>query len=200
MARQIELDRDELKEKMIQTAFQLVEKGGPKALSARKISTNLDVSIGTLYNVVNSLDIIKFHVKARILDQFFNKLRENAGTNNWDKNTLHNIADIYLAFVTENKNLWRLVLEETSTPYPLWYLKEISDLFTYLESILASITGISLKTAKQSIFVLWAGLQGLSSLYQLNKINIVSETSFEEHVKFLLDSHILGITTFENQK
>ena len=65
MGRRSDHSREEIRQMALQAAESIVTEGGYKALSARKVASEIGYTVGTLYLVFENLDELVLYVNGR---------------------------------------------------------------------------------------------------------------------------------------
>lgn len=175
MARRKDHSPKELKEMILNAAWDLIGTEGQSALTARKIAAHIGYAPGTIYNIYKSMDDLQWALNARLLDMMHDAL--SAPT--YDKlsltDNLRHMADIYADFTKEQRTYWLMVYTHRATqknPAPEWYLEKVSMLFTPLEEILKP------HLPKNEIAIqarmLWSAIHGIYFLEATGKTPLIT--------------------------
>jgi AcrR family transcriptional regulator len=204
MARRSDHTRDELHELIITTAINIMENEGFAALSARKISSEIGYSAGTIYNVYKSMDDLIVTINARSLDIMaiqIENLPRIASQAPCDQ--LKAMAKIYLGFVHIHKERWFALFTHrlpAGHSLPPDFATKIAALFAPIERIILSLYAQSdteearRKAAKLAARTLWASVHGICFIDQSGKMPLVSEQhSAENMVNCLIDNFVAGL-------
>ncbi|TIX63603.1 MAG: helix-turn-helix transcriptional regulator, partial [Mesorhizobium sp.] len=63
------LDKEEMSERVIAIAENLIEAGGAENLKARTIATEAGIAVGSIYNLFRDIDDLHRAVNMRLLDR-----------------------------------------------------------------------------------------------------------------------------------
>ena len=191
---------EELRELILKSATELIEKGGLAALSAREIARAIGYSPGTLYNVFENLDDLVLTIEGRMLDRLSALLGEQASSAD-PRDRIFRLAHAYLRFTHENPKLWNLLFEHhlpANQAMPSWYQSKLEGLMALVEQALAPrMAGSSDDEVRRAARVLWAGVHGITSLSTADKLATITTDTATPLVDDLLKTYILG---FESRK
>lgn len=203
MARRSDHTRDELHELIISAAIEIMENEGFSALSARKISTQIGYSAGTIYNVYASMDDLIVTINARSLDIMAQQI---ANLPTLDTQTpsdqLKAMARIYLDFVHSHKERWFALFTHrlpAGHSLPPDFATKIAALFSPIEGAIedlytASDAAGSNKGARLAARTLWASVHGICFIDQSGKMPLVSaQHNAENMVNCLIDNFVSGL-------
>jgi AcrR family transcriptional regulator len=196
MARRADHSREELSELALAAARDLAARQGLQALTARNVAKAIGYSPGTLYNLFEDLDDLVLHLNGRTLDELDVALSRAARTGE-PQHDLGQLLDLYLQFVQDNRNLWRVLFDhpaDTERAVPQWYLDKVGRLLGRIEEILRPLFDQDARDAPASAArVLWASLHGICSLSESGKLRAVTDRSAREMAEFLVDCLIAGL-------
>jgi AcrR family transcriptional regulator len=190
MARRSDHTREELTELAIDAAVELIEERGIAAFSARQVAAKIGYTVGTIYNVFGSYDVLLFHVHARTLDHWYDFLQ--ARLKRAKSDPLRVLARGYVEYARTHYNRWLALFEhhrDKSTPTPEWYQARIERFFAMLEDMIPSAAG---RKAKRDAQVLWAGIHGISMLSLTGRLELVGAEPTDTLVNALIDNYVDG--------
>lgn len=177
---------DELRELILTSARDIIEKDGLAGLSARTIARRIGYSPGTLYNVFDNIDELVLHVEARLLKDLDDALT-SIPRNGDPQAHLREIAQVYLTFTQQRPRLWNLLFEHhlpASFTVPEWYRLHLDRLLSVVESAISDVTPhVGEDVTRRAARVLWAGVHGITSLATADKLSSISK----EHASVLID-------------
>lgn len=133
--------REDLKERLIAAAYELVEAHGLKSLRARDIAEKAGCALGGLYTVFPDLDALVLHVHSRTLRAMDIALRQSVPASASVRGTFKHLALGYLRFARENYNLWSALFEHRlpeGARMPEWLQAEQAFLIRLIAVPLAS--------------------------------------------------------------
>jgi len=157
--------REELRERILSAAEELVSQSGAAGLTARRLADRIGYSVGTLYNFFEDLDDLVVHMNARTLDRLYAACAR-VTRRHGPEEALRAYARAYLRFTKDHHRLWVMLLDGSSHHHrelPDWYQAKVERLHGLVEEVLAPLIP-SEKDRKRSARVLWASLHGISSL------------------------------------
>lgn len=191
MARRSDHSRDELKSLILDTAWDIVGKGGFDALTARAVATRIGYAPGTIYNLFESMDDLYLHVSARTLDKLYEAL------SNPKIDSLKAMARTYMEFARTARPYWLMLFAHQlpdGTEPPEWYREKIERPFTLLEGLLAPyFTPRQGKKRKLAARTLWAAIHGIVFLEETAKIQKADkQSSSMDMAEFLIDNFVCG--------
>ncbi|MDY0029157.1 MAG: TetR/AcrR family transcriptional regulator [Pseudobdellovibrionaceae bacterium] len=174
MARRKDHSREELKEMILSTAWDIIESGGVGRLTAREISKKIGYVPGTIYNIFPSMDVLHLHVNAMTLNLLAEKLEKAAQRSRGKslEERLLGLARAYLAFAQMYRPFWMALfsddlsgLKETQS----WYGQAIEDVFQPLEGILREDCPNKPGIREES-HILWSSVHGITYLWATGKL------------------------------
>ena len=127
MAGKREEKREDLRARLIDAARSRIMREGLANLRAREITQDAGCALGGLYTVFADLAELVIHVNSTTLKALEARLTLPETRDRTPTDRLRNLAQGYLGFAVENRNLWKALFEhyppETS-PTPQWHLDE----------------------------------------------------------------------------
>lgn len=196
MGRRSDHSREELYEMAMAEAEAIVVEEGWRKLTARSLAGRMGYSVGTLYNLFENADDILLHLNARTLDNLGKHLSE-IDLSGDPKADLKRMLEVYLAFISENRNLWTVLFEHYRSdeePVPEWYLECVGQVLALLEEALAPLFPEGKDAEKRrSARVLWSGLHGICSLAGSQKLGILTEEPVAALASDLINTYLSGL-------
>jgi AcrR family transcriptional regulator len=188
--------RNKIFESAIAAGNEIARSEGLGGLTARRIARNIGCSVGTLYNVFDSLDTLIIHVNGATFDALYEELN-NIEASNDGETTVNRVVDTYLNFVRENPNSWSVVFDHVwpqSYPLPQWYIDKIRRLLVPLAEALAPLfpSGQEDKIGQAAI-LLWSGLHGIQSLSSDAKLGFITSETAHDLSNAMVGTIIAGI-------
>jgi len=200
MARRSDHTREELKEMILKTSWDIIGKDGFEGLTARKIANKIGYAPGTIYNLFTSMEDLYIAINGQTLDLLYKVLScpECNDTNNSISDNVKKTALLYREFIQGYRPYW-LMLFTHSIPddmqAPDWYLEKVKRLFSPLEVLLQPLfTNKKTGDIKKAARVLWSSIHGLLFLEGTGKIPLITnnETAIEM-TNYLVDNFMSGI-------
>lgn len=199
MARRSDHTRDQLKEMILETSWDIVGKDGFAGLSARRIANDIGYAPGTIYNVFSSMDDLCLEVNGRTLDMLYDVLNGPA-CNDPKKPPIQNMkkmAALYMRFAHEYKPYWLMLFSHRmpeGQELQNWYQEKIDKLFDPLENLLQPLFPAKQdQKRKMAARVLWSSVHGLCFLQETGKIHLVGAKAPTDMAFYLIDTFVAGI-------
>ncbi|WP_120497927.1 TetR/AcrR family transcriptional regulator [Kiloniella sp. EL199] len=202
MARRVDHSPDELKMMILDAAQELVVAGGISELSARKIAQKIGYAPGTIYNVYANIDELILTLNGRTLEGLYDHLSMICFDNTTARlgSVNQNVEKLligYLAFIDENKSLWRLLFDHVPSNeegLPDWYNQRVSKLLGVIDQALSPL--LSERTSEERRHIsatLWASLHGIISLADKKKLDVVVSQSSHDVCSLLITTFLKGL-------
>ncbi len=196
MPRRPTLPPEELRERIVAVATQIIQERGLEAFTAREIARHIGYSPGTIYNVFRNLDAIILAIEGRMLERLEAKLREMPKNGDARAHLLE-VADSYVTFTHDNPQLWNLLFEHRMTngqKAPEEHQQRLDGLLQIIEEALGSfITDAEEGDLKRSARVLWASVHGITSLSTTDKLSNVTSDTAQPLVRDLVSTYLDGL-------
>jgi len=186
-------------ETILKVASELAAAEGLRGVGVRAIAAKLQISPGTLYNVIGDIDDIILHVNERTLIGLRDALR-NAATP--ERNPTTNVlaaAKAYVDFVRAHPRRWSMLIEyslATDKELPAWYHKTLDETIGTVDQLLRPLIA-GRRDRQRAVTVLWAALEGIASLTASGKLSLVNDEDPHVLVKLLI-SRFLG--TYQSEE
>lgn len=206
MARRNDHSRDELTALTIKISRKIVKKEGFSKLTARRIAEEIGYTPGTLYNMFGSMDGLYFAVNAQTLDEMLHALssHENYPPKADLVSRLKRMAEIYMDFARENKQLWLMVFMHSlpkGEKSPEWYREKVASLFLPLEELLIPLfTKNNKKDCSLAARVLWSSVHGICFMAQTEKTPLISNHGSVAMSEYLIDNFVSGLKNNARKK
>jgi AcrR family transcriptional regulator len=104
MGRRSDHSRTELQAMIIDEGHRQMSEVGYAHFSAREVAKRIGYSVGTLYNVFGSLDMLVVAINGRTLDQWRHHLEQRLETTS--DNRLHAAIEAYFEFAILHRHAW----------------------------------------------------------------------------------------------
>lgn len=140
MGRRSDHTRAELEELIIATGHALVAEVGYAGFSAREVAKRIGYSVGTLYNVFESLDDLMLAINSRTFVQWAASIAARLETAGEDRIAV--LVDSYFDFATANSNLWMAIYDHRlppGVPFPERYAQRRRGLTMMVEAEIARV-------------------------------------------------------------
>ncbi len=196
MARRSDHSKEEIKELAINHAYKLIEEKGEMGFKARDIAKRMGYTVGTIYYIFGSMENLRFHVSAKILDLFYN-IALTESSNKKNKLYFHITQFIKFSSSREYKNQWMFmyVFKGTSKEdVSDWYLEKAQRIFFLFVDALLPYTK-SKKTAVKAAQTILASLHGMCILSISEKLSKFKKLDLEAMAKQLVKNYLIGLNS-----
>lgn len=184
--------KKQLNELIINASIKLITEIGPSAFGTRAIAKEIGYSFGTIYHIYGDLETLRYHVRGRILDNWYNDLA--AGMPEAD-NKAQYLVDAYIDLSQQKPFLWAFVFALPSDPKenaPDWYIKSVENLFSLVIRALAPICE-NKKEAEFAARAIWPSVHGICVLAMAGKLDMVSSEGPKELAHRQLAIYLRGL-------
>lgn len=184
---------ENLKEKIVLIAREIIAEKGLSALTVRAVAQRAGCAVGMVYKALHGIDDILIHVNAITLDDLYRLIKDAVKGKKSMQKILSNIAYVYLGFHKEHPQYWSALFEyhyDDDYEVPEFFDKKIEIIFSTIENALLPHLGNDSHKAFTTARVLWAGIHGICTLSlrgSLSRVKIKTE-------KELIDQLVLGCT------
>lgn len=196
MARRSDHSREEIRQMALNAAEAIVAAEGYKGLSARKVASAIDYTVGTLYLVFENLEDIVLQVNGRTLDALYEWLRARRAKDADARDSLLALADAYIAYAETETPRWNMLFEyvaEQGNELPDWYLVKLSKVFGLAEAALKPLANHrSELEIQQAARVLWAAVHGICTLKIRHRMDLVGGQSTGEMARMMIGNFLQG--------
>ena len=193
MGRRYDHSSVELKELMLKSAEDLINAEGYRNLTARKISKQMNYSVGTLYNIFDNLNDIIMHVNARTLkkikNQFIKKTQDSP-------NDIVALAYTYINFWDTNTQLADMLFnykQPANLDIPSFVQNEINHIYQIIIDILMPKLNNNSELAQTTCAVLWGGLHGICVLTMGGKMGLFSSETAHKLGESFVSGYLKGV-------
>ncbi len=196
MARRSDHTREELHDIILEAATGIVANEGLRALSARRIATEIGYSPGSIYNLFTNLDDLIVHLNARTMDRLVASLETV-------RLTADPIVDVeaivtrFLEFESENPNLWAAIVQHVGAEgfsQPDWYVAKVDAAMSLAARAIApDATVLPPATAQLAVRALWASLHGITSLARAGKLRATETMTADAMAHHLTETYLRGL-------
>ncbi len=193
MARRNDNTREELKTMAIASGLRILDKNGLSGLSARKITSDMGYTIGTLYQVFNNYDDLILHMRAEVLDELQKILAQATDPQSSVRENIHSLGISYLSFARDSNSRWLLLFNQTDkfgALLPEWYKIKLQALFHVIEEVISPFPMNQNKNRGEEAKILWAGVHGICVLAITNKLERVDSKPAEQLIERFLENYL----------
>ncbi len=197
MPKKIMDSREELRTAMIDAAERIITEQGVEALTARRLAADLNIAVGTTYNVFRQMDDLVGEVNARTISKITSIITNVDKTTRKSDELLMAYADAYIGFVTSNANTWAALFVGEIDPESETHKHNLSQtlhLFSYIEDALRTVSPQADDTEiKASARALWAAVHGMLSLVAHGRHSILGLSNIRDTISVLISTHVAGM-------
>jgi len=197
MGRRNDHTREELKELILKTSWNIVGKYGFEGLTARHVAKEIGYAAGTIYNIFESMDVLCLLINARTLD-ILHQAIAGPECNDPEKSPAENMVALamqYMDFVHQYRPYWLMLFNpvfEDSSQVKSWYQKKMDELLVPLERLLDPLFGPGEAGKRQmAAGILWSSVHGFCLLHETGKIPLKSVPG--ETLAHMIETYIRGI-------
>lgn len=190
------MKKNNLKKRVFDSAWQIVENEGMEQLNIRKLAHLSSCSLGSVYNAFGSFQDLQLHINANILTKLYRILNETIEQAIREKKSLRmvfkDLGHAYIKFGQENRQLWKALFEHSPyEPMPEWYVKHTREGVYQVCSRLSKEYGLSESDSKKVLGFFWTAIHGVSAILLNRKMEMVAEIfnedSLQPYVEYCLD-------------
>ena len=197
MPKKIMDSREELRTAMIDAAERIITDQGVEALTARRLAADLNIAVGTTYNVFRQMDELIGEVNARTIAKITGVITSVDTSARKSDELLMAYADAYIGFVTANENTWAALFVGEVDPESETHQRNLAQtlhLFSYIEEALRTIAPDTDEAEIQaSARALWAAVHGMLSLVAHGRHSILGLGNIRDTIKVLITNHVAGM-------
>jgi AcrR family transcriptional regulator len=189
MARRGHHTLEEIKSMVLAAAEDLVVQGGLPLLTARRIATKIDYTVGSIYMVFEGMNDLIMHLKGRFLDDMAEEMdRVQRATS---KQCLEELADVYIRYASQHFNRWCMVFEHRlpeDTQAPDWYKNKLDSLYRQFEDQFGQLSPeLPLVQRKQTALAFLGGLHGICVFKLTTPLGGKGDNDIKESVLLLIN-------------
>ena len=196
--------KDKTKEILLQVGRKLVVEKGIDALSARKLATAANSSVGMVYNVFGTMDNYIAEQNLITLNELYEKMESVVLSKN-PFNNLNRYADVLTLYIEANPNLWYLFYNSQLSVNAKKNSFASARIIKKIDVLIGSqavkfIKGIGVKEKRLAIKVLEMSLFALSGYLLGNALNLKSELNRGNLCKLLMNTYVAGLASLKGTK
>ena len=189
--------REKLRAAMLSIAARILDAEGLEGLQARRVAREAGCSVGTLYNIFESLDELVMLANARTLDDLGRTLivARDAALQAPLEGRLEALALAYLRFAIVHEKSWRAVFEHHMTAgqaVPEWYREAQARQFELVEEVLCEVMPEP-NARSRAARALFASVHGIVALALDRKLGEFDPAETEAQVRLILTAAAQGL-------
>lgn len=196
MAGRKPFDREQLSQRALAVAGAIIAERGLAAVTAREVAADSGVSVGSLYNLFESLDDLIFAINRQTLDQLHAHMAVAAGEAGPPVERMAALARAYIDFAEARRPLWRAVFEHQPAAgrvKPASYFAQIERIAALALGIMRPLFGPEERVAaRRTATMLWAGVHGICALAQGGNLATVTREDPRDLAELLVRSCLAG--------
>lgn len=190
------MKKENLKKRVFESAWQIVENEGMEQLNVRKLAKSSSCSLGSVYNAFGNFQNLQLHINAHILTKLYRILSETTEQGIREEKSLRTVfRDLGLAYIEfgqRNRLLWKALFENFPyEPMPEWYVKHTREGIYQICDRLSKAFGLSESDSKEILGFFWAAIHGVSAILLNRKMEMVAELfntdCLQPYVEYCLD-------------
>ena len=196
MGRRSDHTSAELKELIINASIKLITEIGPSAFGTRAIAKEIGYSFGTIYHIFGNLESLRYHVKGRILDNWYDDL--SAGMDEVEGKARY-LVDAYIDLSETQRFLWAFVFalpSEAKENAPDWYIEKVERLFSLVIEAFSPIIQ-NKEEAEMAARAIWPSIHGICVLAMAGKLDMVSNIPPKELAHRQLEIYLAGLANLD---
>jgi AcrR family transcriptional regulator len=195
MGRRNDHSREEIRQMALNAGVDLLQENGIAALSARKIASRIDYTVGTLYLVFENLDDLIQQINLRTLELMREHINDCLDDNLSPLGQLKQMALVYLQFARQYEDRWRLVYEHVSHLENETYQEYVSvseSMFKLIEQQMAGIAALKQEELEKQARALWGAVHGICILSLSGKLHH-HDVPIEDLLNLLVEQYMRGM-------
>lgn len=188
--------RERQKSAIVRIAHDILAEEGLEGLQARKVALAANCSVGTVYNLFGSLDMIALTANGETLRELHADL-VGAETPPAARlvERLDALASAYLAFAVDRTPAWRALFAfrpSAKTVVPEWYKQAQAALFAIVEELLQPVIAAE-RSRREAARALFSAVHGVIAIALDEKLGAFDRSATERQVTFIVRSIARGI-------
>ena len=197
MTQNREEKKQQLKLNLLEAAHKEIGENGVQGLTARKVTTLANCSLGSLYTSYDNIDNLIIHVNASTLEKLGKQLLASIEGKTKAEDILHCLAQSYIAFAKDNYEHWNAVFEFarlSSFEAPQWYLEKLSMLTGLIaEPVHALSPHMSEEEAANKAKTLFAAVHGIVAFSLQGRFIGLDKEYLENEITSFVNQLINGL-------
>ena len=197
------LNKDDVKQQIIEIAGKLIEEGGAGALQVRAIAKRAGISVGSVYNIVGDIDALHRMVNVQLLDELgmegtatIHRLKADGVTD--VRARLLALSETYLGFVMRNHAKWSALLalnrSRPTSEMPDWYMVRQEMLFDIIAEVLADTPLKQDDDRRQTAArALWSAVHGIVTNSYIGRKSLTHADESRAQIDLLVTVFVRGL-------
>ncbi|MFP7675731.1 TetR/AcrR family transcriptional regulator [Marivita sp. S0852] len=193
--------KEDLRNRMIDAAEEIISEKGLANLKARDVTAQAGCALGAIYTVVADLDELIMRVNSCTLSRLGVALHDALPKDASPKQTMHALAAAYVGFALENTTTWSAIFSHRlpeGTDVPEWHRAEypvlIAEIIEPLSQLRPDLLPDQLRLRAQTVF---AAVHGVVQLSIHGRFVGVPRDMLAAEVDALVDAMTRGLDTGE---
>ncbi|NGX45611.1 MAG: hypothetical protein K940chlam2_00767 [Chlamydiae bacterium] len=192
------MKKEKMKQRIFDSAKQIVKREGMSQLNVRKIAKLSDCSLGSIYNAFDNFSELQLHINADILSDLFLALSKVIENGTLAKKPMREIfKDLgfaYIEFGQKNTMLWKSVFEHfPQKEIPKWYKKRAQEGIYAICAKIADFFDLPEKEVKHMVGFYWTSIHGMSGILLNKKMEMVAELFKEDYLELYVEYCLNGL-------
>ncbi len=188
------MSRSELRRKILDLGWKVLEKEDGNALRIRDLASGCGCSIGTVYNAFHGMNEIVLRLNVRSLDLLYDALLKALEEADGLQEGVRGMGMAYMRFAKMHPHRWKLLFENESVENaPEWYLDEVNVKLREIEGELMRRFYLKLDEAMRLVGFFWAAIHGITSIILNKKSRVVEGIIKEEDLDAYVDHCLMGM-------
>lgn len=189
--------RERHKAAIVRIAHDILAEEGLEGLQARKVALAANCSVGTVYNLFGSLDMIALTANGETLRELHKELiHANGPPSGSLVDRLEVLAAAYLTFAIDRTPAWRALFAfrpSPKTPVPEWYQQAQEALFVIVEDLLQPVIAQQ-RSRREAARAVFSAVHGVIAIALDEKLGAFDRSATERQVTFIVRSIARGIS------
>jgi AcrR family transcriptional regulator len=195
MARPRQYDPEELHARTVLAARDLLEQGGPEALTARALARAVGTTPGTIYGLFENMNAVLHAVNRGAFAELARRI--DALPPCPPRDQLLALADLYVSFMLERKVVWRGLFEgpRRTERLPDWYMALIDGLIDRIAAPIAGLLPPERRATEPRLLAeqLLISVHGIVALAAIDRLDLITSQRPEALARTIVDRTLAAI-------
>lgn len=192
-----EINRADLRKRLIDTAEAQIAENGLKSLTARDVTAQAGCALGALYNAFEDLDRLILNVNSRTLARLGTALAASYPADADPKEALAALAQVYVNFALNNFRLWAALFSHRlpdGITAPDWHRDEHAVLIAQIIKPLSQLRpDLGAAALQQRAITVFAAVHGVVALALTGRFVTTPRNALPAEVAALVDAMTRGL-------